>query len=315
LLSSSNKIEKRKNMTLGSLKKEATSFLDKYQNENPATFAAAEQAVGGLLILDGFIGIDNPLGTQKRSGFFGSLAGIFVGVILLFVPTLIGNLTGVSKMTATTDATVVSVGQPQTSTSTSSDGSKETSSTCSSTVKYTVDGKQYTQASSASSSGMCSYAVGQSVQIDYNPNNPGQWATDAKTITKFLKIFFWFGVLAIVSSIFTSIIRLLSIIFGWKLLKNGRALAKTLPQGTDMTSAIKQIEHEFKTSLFGFGAAPAAPQAAVPQAVVTQPTTPAPQSPQTPPMPPITPTQPPLAPPTTPPATPPATPPNGGPQQ
>jgi hypothetical protein len=40
-----------------SLKGQATSFLDQYKQQSPATFAAAEQAIGGVLIADGFIGI------------------------------------------------------------------------------------------------------------------------------------------------------------------------------------------------------------------------------------------------------------------
>lgn len=49
-----------------SIKGRAGQFLGNYKQQNPATFAAAQQAVGGLLILDGLVGIDNPLGGKKE---------------------------------------------------------------------------------------------------------------------------------------------------------------------------------------------------------------------------------------------------------
>ncbi|HET7320484.1 MAG TPA: DUF3592 domain-containing protein, partial [Candidatus Saccharimonadales bacterium] len=260
-------------MTLGNLKGEATSFLNKYKSENPAAYAAAEQAVGGLLILDGFIGIDNPLGGKKRPGIFGSLTGVVVGVVFMLAPTFFGNVTGINKLTATTNATIVSVGQPQVSQTRNSNGTTSTSSSCSATAKYTVNGKTYTQQSSMSSSGMCGFTVGATIPINYDPANPGNWGSDIKTVKTIFKVFFWAGLAVVVSSIVTFLIRLASIIFGWKLLKNGRALAKTLPPGTDLSGTIKQIEHEFKTSLFGFGGGtPTAPAA-------TPPVVPAPPAP------------------------------------
>lgn len=267
-------------MTLGNLKSEATSFLNRYKSESPAAYAAAEQAVGGLLILDGFVGIDNPLGNNKRPGIFGSLFGIAFGLVFFFVPTFVNNVSGVNKLTSTTSATVVSVGQPQVSSTTNSNGTHSTSSTCSATVKYTVNGKEYTQAPIITGSDMCGFTPGRTVQINYDPNNPGAWATSVGSLKTFLSVFKWAGVFIIVMSFFTFLVRLASIIFGWKLLRSGRALAKTLPAGTDLSLAIKQIEHEFKTSLFGFGGGlptPVQSQPPVPQPTVpAQPTPPQP---------------------------------------
>jgi hypothetical protein len=52
-------------MLYRNLKNQAQQFLGNYKSKNPATFAAAQQAIGGLLILDGFIGIDNPSGVKN----------------------------------------------------------------------------------------------------------------------------------------------------------------------------------------------------------------------------------------------------------
>ncbi len=234
-----------------SLKGKAQGFLDKYKKKDTATYAAAQQAIGGLLILDGFVGIDHPFDGKKRPGIFGTISGMVIGVVFIFIPVIVGNISGISKMTATTTATVVTVGAPQTSTSTTN-GSTSTSTTCSITAKYTVAGREYTNASSSSSSGNCNRAVGSALTINYNPNDPASWSSDAKSIGLFLTIFKYAGVFIVITSFFTFLIRLFSIIFGWKLLRSGRKLAATLPSGTDLGTVINQIKTEFKTSLFNF---------------------------------------------------------------
>ena len=233
------------------IKNHAEQFLGDYKSKSPATFAAAQEAIGGLLILDGFIGIDNPLGGKKRNGIFGSLIGIFVGLLFVFGTGFLANLTGISKMTATTTATVVSVSQPS-ATTTNSNGSTSGGS-CTPTAKYTVNGKEYTQTSSSGSSSACSLTQGQTININYNPNNPGAWAYDLNTIKTILKFIPIVGALVAVTSLVTFAIRLFSIIFGWKLLKSGRALAKTLPAGTDLGTIKDEIKKNFAKSVFGMG--------------------------------------------------------------
>jgi hypothetical protein len=233
------------------IKNHAEQFLGNYKSQNPATFAAAQQAIGGLLILDGFVGIDNPLGGKKRSGVFGSLIGLVVGLVFLFGSGFFGNLFGINKLTATTTATVVSVSQP-TATSTDSNGSTSGGS-CTPQAKYTVNGKEYMQTSSSGSSSACSLTPGQTININYDPASPGAWAYDLNTVKTVLKIFPIVGAIVAVTSLVTFVIRLLSIIFGWKLLKSGRALAKTLPAGTDISTIKNEIEQNFAKSVFGMG--------------------------------------------------------------
>lgn len=227
------------------LKERATSFLQQYQRENPATYAAAEQAIGAVLIADGIFGLDNPLGRDRRPGIFGTLVGIAMGVLFMFIPKIVNGLTQFDKMTATTEATVIEV------------GTNTSSNTCSMKVHYTVSGKEYTQQSTSTSSSNCSLTAGKSIVINYDPTNPGFWEYNIKTLDRFLQIFFWAGLLAFVSSIITFFIRLLSIIFGWKLLKDGRRNAANLPQGTNMQTVIDEIKHNFSASVFGFRQGPA----------------------------------------------------------
>jgi hypothetical protein len=234
-------------MKLGNLKRQAESYLNQYKTEAPATYAAAQQAIGGVLIVDGFIGIDNPLGGDKRSGIFGSLIGIAMGVVFIFVPSIFNSVSGTNKMTATTTATIVSVKQ-DTSTDTSSSGSS-----CSAKAKYTVGSRDYEQNSAFSSGNVCALTPGSSVMISYNPNNPGSWGYDLKSINNFMKVFSVGGIIFAIAGFITFIIRLLSIVFGWKLLKSGRALAKTLPEGTDLNTMKNEIKGNFAKTLFGFG--------------------------------------------------------------
>jgi len=229
------------------IKNQAKQFLGNYKSDNPATFAAAQQAIGGLLILDGFVGIDNPLGQNKRSGIFGSLLGVFLGLAFIFSTGFIGNLFGVNKMTAETTATVVSISQPTVSSGNSSGGS------CTPRAKYTIDNKEYVQVSSSGSSSACSLTVGQTININYDPSNPGNWAYNLNAFKVVLKVFPIAGAVVAITSLFTFVIRLLSIIFGWKLLKSGRALAKTLPGGTDLSTIKNEVRQSFAKSIFGIG--------------------------------------------------------------
>jgi hypothetical protein len=232
-----------------SLKQTAINFLEPYKTKEPATYAAAEQAIGAILITDGFIGIDNPFGRNKRPGIFGTIGGIVIGVIFMFIPTFFGNISGINNMTAVTSATVVSVG----SADYTIDDNGGSSASCPLTVSYSVNGREYTNKSSISSSNYCSLSGGQTITINYNPANPGSWAYGAKTISNFLQIFFWVGLLALISSIITFFIRLFSIIFGWKLLKDGRKNVANLPSGTNLQTMIEEIKRNFTASIFGFG--------------------------------------------------------------
>jgi len=235
------------------LKQSAVSFLEQYKTKGPASYAAAEQAVGLILITDGFIGIENPFGSKKRPGIFGTISGIILGAIFMFIPNFFGNMSGINNMTNVTPATVVSVGSANHTRNSNSNSNSQAS--CSLTVSYSVNGKEYSNQSPISSSDNCSLSAGQIININYNPANPGSWAYGAKTTSNFLKIFFWAGLLVVISSTIKFFIRLLSIIFGWKLLKDGRRNAASLPSDTNLQTMIGEIRQNFIASIFGFGAA------------------------------------------------------------
>lgn len=289
---------------LGKVKSAAEGFLNQYRTGNPASYAAALQAVGGLLILDGFIGIDNPFGSKKRSGIFGSLIGVVFGIVILFFGGLFFNLLGAQNLTADATGQITAIGAPQTHTDTDSDGNKSTSTTCSMTVQYTVSGKEYTRPTKSESSGNCNTAVGNSIAIKYDPANPNDFdtASTVNTINTIKKFTPFIGLFVLLSSGVVFTIRLLSIIFGWKLLKTGRAMAKTLPAGTDLSTVKNEIRQNFAQHLFSFGSGNVQPpvQQAQPQAAAQPTSVPPTTAPQPQPQTTVQPTEPPKPPTNTP---------------
>lgn len=231
-----------------SLTSTAKETIAKYEKQNLASFAAAQEAIGGILILDGFIGIDNPLGGKKRPGIFGTLIAILLGIVFMFIPTIFGNMTGMSKMTANTQATVTDVNRSQ---STDSDGNKSIS--CTLSAKYRVNGQDFNNSTSYGSSSFCSLSPGQSITIDYNPNETQSWGYATKQTAALVGIFFWAGLFVAIAGLFTFVLRLLSIIFGWILLQRGRKLAATLPKGANIESVKEEIKKSFLGEVFNGG--------------------------------------------------------------
>jgi hypothetical protein len=253
-----------------SLKQHAVNFLEPYKTKEPATYAAAEQAIGAVLIADGLFGISNPLGRNKRRGILGTITGMILGIVFMFIPWFIGTMSDINNMTATGPASVVSVGEMVIDHSANSHGG----GTCALTVQYTVDGQNYTKPSPMSSSDFCSLSQGQTITINYDPSNPSAWVYGAEKIKLFGYIFFGAGLLVLISSIITFFIRLFSIIFGWKLLKDGRKNAAMLPPGTNLSTIISEIKQNFTSSIFSFGGVESAITSAL-----TQNQPPAPQPP------------------------------------
>jgi hypothetical protein len=187
------------------------------------------------------------MGGKGRPGIFGTIGGMAIGIIFMLVPTFFGTITGINNMTATTSATVVSVGTAVSS------GTNNGGGTCSLTASYTVNGTPYTQQESSDSSSACGLVQGQTITINYDPANPGSWIYGANTVKEVLWIFFFAGLFFLAYSIILFFIRLFSIIFGWKLLKDGRKNAAGLPPGTDLQTMVSEIKQNFTASVFGFG--------------------------------------------------------------
>lgn len=202
------------------------------------------------MIFDAVLGTPHPLSGRKRTGIFSNLAGVILGIIFILAPVLFKFLPQ-AKMTAQTTGTIVSVSQPQVQTTTNSKGQQSTSSSCTVVAKYVVDGKSYSVQSASGSSSDCSLLAGNSINVNYNPNNPASWDNNVKTFKIIVKIAFWLGIVITVLSGIGFIVRLFVVWFGWRLIQRGRNLAKTLPNGGNLASMIQSIKDEFKNNIFG----------------------------------------------------------------
>ena len=243
-------IKKDIKMFYSSMLSKGKSFIAKYESKDKATTAAAYQAIGGIMIFDAVIGTPHPLSGKKSTGIWGNLMGVFVGIIFIFAPVLF-KFTPQAKMTAKTTGTIVSVSQPQVQTTTNSKGQQSTSSSCTVVAKYVVDGKTYSVQSASGSSSNCSLVAGDTVNVNYNPNNPGSWDSNLNTLKTVVKIFFWAGIAVTILSGIGFIVRLFVVWFGWRLIQRGRSIAKTLPNGGNLASMIENIKSEFKNNIFG----------------------------------------------------------------
>ncbi len=161
----------------------------------------------------------------------------------MFIPTFFGNMSGMNDMTANTSAVITSVER----------GTGDNSSDCYIKAKYTVDNKEYVKSPNMASSGNCDLTIGQTINIRYNPSNPNSWTNQTESSMSMLQIFFWGGLLVAISSFVTFLIRLFSIIFGWKLLKAGKKLASTLPADTNFQTIKNEVKQNFIKSVFNFG--------------------------------------------------------------
>lgn len=66
---------------------QAKQTLATYDADNPHTAGRLRQALGGVLIADGLVGLENPLNGQKaRPGLIGSMAGIVFAAIFVAIP-------------------------------------------------------------------------------------------------------------------------------------------------------------------------------------------------------------------------------------
>ena len=226
----------------------ANTFLAKYENKSKASMAAAYEAIGGLIMLDAVFGMPHPLSGRKRSSILGTLTGILVGIAFLFAPTLY-NHSAQAKMTSQTTGTVVSISAPVTNTTTDKNGT-HTTTTCTLVAKYNVGGKDYNGTTASGTNSNCSQVAGNTINLYYNPNNPTSIDTSIGTLKTVVKIFFWVGVVIIITGTISFLFRLFAIWFGWKLFRRGRSIAKTLPNGGNLASMISSIKDEFKKNVF-----------------------------------------------------------------
>ncbi len=226
--------------TAGTLIEKAKAEVAQFDDENPRTAGRIRQVVGGVLIADGLVGLENPFdGEKSRPGILGAALGIVGGIAAL----VFGIFTYVHAPDpdASTTGTITGV-----VTTTDDDGDK----TCDITAEFTVDGQTYTGASASSDKDLCQYRDGSSIKVDYEAADPAEnvVGNSEKKVAVLLGIF---GVLAFIVSVITFVIRAASIYFGWKLWRAGSKMVKANPDTGEDEQVVAEVKKKFTALITG----------------------------------------------------------------
>lgn len=225
------------------LKTGVQGIVSDYEGDNPRTLGRVYQVVGGLLVADGLVGLENPFDSKKsRPGILGAALLMVIGLVITVVGSFVIT---VAKTDAMVAGAVSQISAPQ-------QGSDGSAATCSYQASYVVDGKTYTARSSVSSSGACNKVIGSTVDVRYLSSNPAQGVLDAGTT----KMFRWGAILGglvlIGAGGLTFLIRAAAIFFGVKLFLRGRKMLKDNPaDGTEEPHIIDTAKDAFMRLRFG----------------------------------------------------------------
>lgn len=209
----------------------AKQVLERYETSNPHTAGQVRATVGGVLLADGLVGLEDPFDNKKsRPGILGA------AFMLLFAIPFIAVGFFISGSAADTDAettgTITYISAPQRS-------SSDSGSTCSAEATFVVDGVTYTARTGVRSSGTCNDQVGESIKVRYNSANPAENSIGMSETT-FGAIFGGVGILVFLLALVTFAIRAASIFFGYRLLRSGRQMMKDNPKTADDAGAIAE---------------------------------------------------------------------------
>ena len=222
---------------------QAKQVLNEYESRDPHLAGQIRRGVGGVLIADGLVGLENPFdGKKTRPGILGSLIGIIFGVPFLFIGLFIAG-TGADTDSVTTGTV------SQLSVSNSGDSGP----TCTITATYKVDGKEYVKTAAISSSGDCSKSVGTPVEVKYNSANPAEAEVGPSSFW-FGLIFVGAGLLVMVTGILTFLIRAASIIFGIMIYRSGSKMVAANParsSDTDIAATVGQAKEKITNFIVG----------------------------------------------------------------
>jgi hypothetical protein len=210
----------------------ARSMVAEHDAADPHTAGRVRQVVGGTLVADGLIGLENPLNARKsRPGVLGALfllgfGGLFVGVGLW-----------ISSSGADTDATTQGVVTDVQRQHRSGSGS---STTCRLTAEFTVDGRRYVAGSPVSSGGNCDEATGSPIEVRYDSANPAEAEVGARPLW-FGMIFVVVGALIALAGLVTFLVRAFCIVFGARLYLTGSRMVRESPPGIGETGVVEEV--------------------------------------------------------------------------
>ena len=227
------------------LKTGASDIVRKHEGGSPRTAGRVYQAIGGLLVADGLIGLQNPFSRNKaRPGIFGALVFCAVGAGVLIATPFLVKIPEVDSMTV---GSISRISEPRVS-----KDDEDSVDTCSYDVRYAVDDKEYTVKSGFSSSTACKSHIGDPVDVHYLASTPSRGVVGIG-IQKAIR---WggmgFGALFLLIGVVTFVIRAITLFFGVKLFLRGRRLVKTSPPSQDDDgSVVRAAKDAFMQMRFG----------------------------------------------------------------
>jgi len=220
----------------------AKRFLERYETADQATQGAAAQAVGLTLTRDGSDGLAIADG-MKRAGIGIATAILIFGTLLMLTPTIAANVTGTQAMTAHTTATVVELNVLA--------YKRSRPYVCRVQAKYSVNGTEYQRPPSpAGWSDRCSFKVGQTLDIRYDPRAPGAWDAVSWELGIMGVMATVVGAIAAVQGVILLVVFARHIVFGLRLLKVGRQKTVHLPNDEAAKARVDEIQKEFMLFLF-----------------------------------------------------------------
>lgn len=241
---------------------QARAEVEKHESKDPYIAGRVRQVIGGALIADGLVGLENPFGRRSRPGILGAL--VFLGLGLVFVVLGPIVMTRGVDVDATATGHLTSVSAP------------DSDRTCSATATFEVDGRTYRAFSEGSSSGLCKRSVGEAIGVKYNSADPSQNRIGVSVFGIVGWIFLGVGLLFALIGLVLVSLRAGSIYFGWKLWRSGGRLVKANPPTPGADDIASRAKADFLRVLRGGGGVrsgiagampPAAPAGGVPGAV------------------------------------------------
>ncbi len=220
---------------------QARAMIAEHDATTPHTAGRVRQTIGGLLIADGLVGLENPLnGRKSRAGILGA------ALLLVFGVACVGLSIWLMQRGPETDATTT--GQV---TAVEDVPSRDT---CPIDATFTVDGQDYEVQSSSESSGNCDRAIGSPIEVSYDSTDPR--VNEIAGASRLLYFVLAFGVLYLVLGLVLFVIRAITIVVGARLYFAGRKQAAANPRTPEDSGAVDAVRKQFVGLIFARTAQP-----------------------------------------------------------
>ena len=228
----------------------ARETLARFDAERPHTAGRVRQVIGGVLIADGLVGLENPLdGKKTRPGLLVNLAAaifmsLFFGMFYSVTSSIEDQPTGAYDVA--TQGRVFAA-EPL-----------DDPSTCGGYLTYTADGVEYEwfdiyQKGTAAS---CAETIGRTVDVAYQSDDPAEariGPADPVVDQTIPPLFFWsfVGVPLLLAVIAWAAVlpRVAAIVAGWLIIRSGTRMIDENPASAADEALVAQAKEMFTNAL------------------------------------------------------------------